>query len=141
MTGTEILLIVTTTTLITLTLMLLILAMLRNMRGGETKSGAVLKHESLAAHYRPMLRLLDESDCGFMAAQLEGKASLRRLRAERRSLFRLYLRELRADHARIVRAIRELLVQSEIDRPDLCQALHRCQFLFALAMASINYKL
>jgi hypothetical protein len=56
-------------------------------------------------------------------------------------LFRVYLRNLGADHARIVGAIRDLLVQSQLDRPDLAKALFRCQLMFALAMISVEFKL
>jgi hypothetical protein len=56
-------------------------------------------------------------------------------------LFRVYLRNLGGDHARIVGAIRDLLVQSQLDRPDLAMALYRCQCLFALAMISVEFKL
>jgi hypothetical protein len=48
---------------------------------------------------------------------------------------------LAADHARIVGAIRELLAQSDLDRPDLAKALYRCQFVFALAMLSVEWNL
>lgn len=91
--------------------------------------------------YRPMLRLLDESDFGLVAGFRGHSRQLRRFQAERRSIFRCYLRELRGDHGRIMGAIRYLFVESQIDRPDLAVAMYRCQFMFALAMASIEFKL
>jgi hypothetical protein len=101
----------------------------------------ILSHDSLSDRYRPMFRLLDESDCEFIAAGFPGSSELRRFRAERRSLFRVYLRNLGADHARIVGAIRNLLVESQLDRPDLVKLLYRCQFMFTLAMVSVEFKL
>lgn len=94
------------------------------------------KPDFSAAYYRPMLRLLDESDWGLVDSR-----ERRRFQAERRSIFRGYLRELRADHGRIIEAMRNLLVESQIDRPDLAVAMLRCQFMFGLAMLSIEFKL
>src|ERR1039458_2613187 len=92
--------------------------------------------------YRPMFRLLDDSDCEFIITESPAHSHiLGRFRAERRSLFRVYLRNLGADHARIVAAIRNLLIESDLDRPDLAKALCRCQLMFALAMVSIEFKL
>jgi hypothetical protein len=119
----------------------LVFMVLQKLQSDSTVPAAVLTQECLAARYRPMFRLLDESDCGFVASGFPGNTNLRRFRAERRSLFRVYLRNLGADHARIVGAIRDLLVDSHLDRPDLAKALYRCQFMFALAMISVEFKL
>ncbi|HEY3836035.1 MAG TPA: hypothetical protein VGL72_05670 [Bryobacteraceae bacterium] len=119
----------------------LVFMVLQKIQADDSLPTEILSQESLSARYRPMFRLLDESDCGFIASELAGKTSLRHFRAERRSLFRVYLRNLGADHARIVSAIRDLLVASQQDRPDLAKALFRCQFMFALAMASVECKL
>ena len=114
---------------------------LQKIQTDNSVPAEVLSQDCLAARYRPMYRLLDESDCGFIATGFPGSTSLRRFRAERRSLFRVYLRNLGADHARIVGAIREMMVQSQLDRPDLAKALYRCQLMFALAMISVEFKL
>jgi len=115
--------------------------MLQKTQTDNSVRAEVLSQECLTARYRPMFRLLDESDCGFIASGFPGNANMRRFRAERRSLFRVYLRNLGADHARIVGAIRDLLVASQLDRPDLAKALYRCQLMFALAMISVEFKL
>jgi len=86
-------------------------------------------------------RLLDKSDCEFLHSGVRGRTQLRSFRAERRSLFRVYLRDLAADHTRILTAMRNLLVEYNLDRPDLAKALYRCQFMFALAMVSIEFNL
>jgi hypothetical protein len=114
---------------------------LQKIQTDNSVPAEILSQDCLAARYRPMYRLLDESDCGFVSAGFPGSSTLRRFRAERRSLFRVYLRNLGADHGRIVGAIRDLLVQSQMDRPDLAKALYRCQFMFALAMISVEFKL
>jgi hypothetical protein len=118
-----------------------VLMVLHNIRTDRSVPAEILSQESLIERYRPMFRLLDESDCEFIAAGFPGTSELRRFRAERRSLFRVYLQNLGADHARIVGAIRELLVHSQLDRPDLAKALYRCQCMFALAMISVEFKL
>jgi hypothetical protein len=118
-----------------------LLMVLRKIQTGNSVSGEVVQEYS-AERYRPLFRLLDESDSDFIRAGLpEQSRKLRRFRAGRRSLFRVYLRDLGADHSRIVGAIRQLLVDSQVDRPDLAIALYRCQFMFRLAMASIEFKL
>jgi hypothetical protein len=114
---------------------------LQKIQADTTVPAEILSQDCLIARYRPMFRLLDESDCGFVAAGFPGNTSLRRFRAERRSLFRVYLRNLGADHSRIVGAIRDLLVESQLDRPDLAKALYRCQLMFALAMIAVEFKL
>jgi hypothetical protein len=118
-----------------------VLMVLQKIQADNSVPAEILSQDCLAARYRPMFRLLDESDCGFIAAGFPGSSNLRRFRAERRSLFRVYLNNLGADHARIVGAIRNLLVQSQLDRPDLAKALFRCQLMFALAMISVEFKL
>ncbi len=109
----------------------------------DTSISAEVSQERSADHYRPMFRLFDESNFEyFIPAGYPRRARLlRRFRAERRSLFRIYLCDLRADHARIVTAIRSLLIESQVDRPDLAITLYRCQFTFALAIVSIEFKL
>jgi hypothetical protein len=119
----------------------LVLMVLKKIQSDNSVPAEILSQDCLAARYRPMLRLLDESDCGFVASGFPGKSNVRRFRAERRELFRVYLNNLGADHGRIVGAIRELLVQSQLDRPDLAKALYRCQLMFALAMISVEFKL
>lgn len=101
----------------------------------------MLSQDSLLDRYRPMFRLLDESDCELVASGIPSGVELRRFRAERRSLFRVYLRNLGADHARIVEAMRNLLVESQMDRPDLVKLLYRCQIMFRVAMMSVEFKL
>jgi len=119
----------------------LVFMVLQKIQTDNTVPAELLSQDSLGARYRPMFRLLDESDCGFIASGFPGSSNLRRFRAERRSLFRVYLRNLGADHARIVGAIRDLLVESQLDRPDLAKALYRCQLMFAMAMIMVEFKL
>jgi len=114
---------------------------LKKTQAGDPDPAEILSPECLLERYRPMFRLLDESDCEFIASGFPGGSELRRFRAERRSLFRIYLRDLGVDHSRIVDGIRDLLIRSQLDRPDLAKALYRCQWRFASAMISVESKL
>jgi hypothetical protein len=88
--------------------------------------------------YRPMLRLLSNDDLAFVAA--DGKLK-RKLRAKRRELFRSYLRCLTRDYARLLAGVRHVMVQSEIDRPELARALAKNRMLFALAVCKVEFRL
>jgi hypothetical protein len=133
--------IITTVAAFSLMALAVVLMVLQKIQTDDSVPAEILSQDCLTARYRPMFRLLDESDCGFVATGFPGNSNLRRFRAERRKLFRVYLRNLGDDHARIVGAIRNLLVDSELDRPDLAKALYRCQLMFSLAMLSVEFKL
>lgn len=136
------LLLLSTTAAFFLMALFAVFMVLQKIRTDDSVPAELLSQDCPAARYRPMFRLLDESDCGFIAAGYPGDAHLlRRFRAERRSLFRIYLRNLGKDHAMIVGAIRTMIVESQLDRPDLAKALYRCQLMFTLAMFSVEFKL
>src|SRR4051812_9892186 len=76
------------------------------------------------AKYRPMLRLLSEDDYEFLASQAgyQGKIASQ-LRAERRKVFRAYLRNLVRDFYRLHQVAKMMALCSAQDRPDLTTAL------------------
>lgn len=88
--------------------------------------------------YRPMLRLLSEEDIEAAAAAPQ---LMRKLRAQRRQIFRAYLRCLSKDYSRLMGGVRWVMVNSNIDRPDLAGLLSRQSRTFALAMCRIEWKL
>ncbi len=91
-----------------------------------------------ADRYRPMVRLLSDDDLAFVGFN----SKLRKdLRASRRKLFRGYLRCLTKDYAALLAGVREAMVRSGVDRPDLARALARNRVLFALAMCRIEFRL
>jgi hypothetical protein len=94
--------------------------------------------QNLAGRYQPMLRLLSDADLKFGA---QNATSLRTLRAERRRILRSYLACLSKDYASLLAAIRKVMVQSGVDRPDLARALAKNRTLFALAMCKIEFRL
>ena len=95
-----------------------------------------------AARYRPMQRLLHEEDYSFLAS-LPGcdRRLLRRLRGQRRKLFRRYLACLTRDFSRVCGAIRMLMVCSAQDRPDLAIILYKQQALFAVGLLTVQWHL
>jgi len=92
-----------------------------------------------AARYRPMQRLLQKEDYAFLAGQPGcDTAMLRRLRSQRRKLFRRYLSSLTLDFSRVCGAIRLLIVCSAQDRPDLAMVLYKQQALFAWGLLTVH---
>ena len=92
--------------------------------------------------YRPMERLLREEDLRFLSAQPGYSPRLgRRFRAERRRVFRGYLRSLRADFARAALTFQTLIVHSAEDRADLAAGLVRQRMLFAVGMLAVEGRL
>jgi hypothetical protein len=91
-----------------------------------------------ADRYRPMLRLLSDGDLAFVAADRKLQHSLR---AQRRKLFRGYLQCLAKDYASLLAGVRDAMVRSGADRPDLARALVRNRLLFAIAMCKVEFRL
>jgi hypothetical protein len=92
--------------------------------------------------YRPMERLLDESDFEFLASQPGYTPSLgRRLRSERRKIFRSYLRCMKKDFDRICLAFNLVMVHSAQDRSELAGMLMKQRVRFALSMLAVQGRL
>ena len=91
-----------------------------------------------ADRYRPMLRLLSDGDLDFASSNpvLRG-----RIRAQRRQMFRGYLRCLTKDYARLLSGLRRMMVESGEDRPDLAKALAKNRLMFAVALCKIEIHL
>jgi len=93
---------------------------------------------NVVGRYRPMLRLLSSDDLSMAA----GNPKLyKALRAERQKLFRNYLTCLTKEYGRLLAGLRQVMVQSRIDRPDLARALAKNRILFALAICRIEVRL
>jgi hypothetical protein len=94
------------------------------------------------ARYRPMERLLDEEDFRFLASQPGfEKRMLRRIRSERRRVFRGYLAGLSRDFSLVGAALRLMTMYSAQDRPDLAGILYKQQALFAFGMLAVQWRL
>ncbi|MGH9632120.1 MAG: hypothetical protein ACRD7E_27765 [Bryobacteraceae bacterium] len=98
--------------------------------------------EFSVAKYRPMLRLLAEEDYGFLSEQVGYQSKIsRKLRAERRKIFRAYLRNLTADFHRLHLSARMMLVYAPDDRPEVAAALMKQRMLFVAAVLSVEARL
>ena len=104
------------------------------LRSSETTGSLPLA----ADRYRPMLRLLSNADLAFVSADSNLQ---RKLRAKRRELFRGYLRCLTRDYGILLAGIRQAMVQSGVDRPDLARALAKNRVLFAIAICKVELRL
>lgn len=94
-----------------------------------------------AARYRPMLRLLAEDDYEFLLAVSKDPAVVKRLRAERRRIFRMYLNNLVRDFSRLHRAARVLVLEAEEERSDVAERLIRIRLNFVLAVFAVRCRL
>jgi len=94
------------------------------------------------ARYRPMERLLSEEDYRFLASQPGiDKRALRRIRGERRKIFRGYLACLSHDFALVGATLRLMMTYSAQDRPELAGILYKQQVLFAVGMLGVQWRL
>jgi hypothetical protein len=92
--------------------------------------------------YRPMLRLLSERDFEYLALQSGFTPDIaKRLRQERRRIFRAYLRNITRDFNRLHSAARELVAQAPEDRSALASALMTYQLTFVCAMVGVHCRL
>jgi hypothetical protein len=92
--------------------------------------------------YKAMERLLDEPDRQFLSSQPRfNRTAEKKFRATRVRLFRGYAHQLAEDFNRICKAVKIMMVQSHVDRPDLAGLLLKQQFTFAFAMMTVEGKL
>src|SRR4051812_21830059 len=98
--------------------------------------------EFSVAKYRPMLRLLAQEDYEFLSSQAGYKPDIaKKLRKERRRIFRAYLDNLVRDFHRLQLSAKMLVVNAEVDREDLVSKLMMQRLNFSLAVAMIEVRL
>jgi hypothetical protein len=91
--------------------------------------------DNMALRYRPMERLLDEGDIRFLASRPDyDPRTARRLRAERRRIFRAYLRHMQRDFNRVSTALHAVLLEAGQDRPELARELFNLQLTFSMSL-------
>lgn len=101
-----------------------------------------LSGDAIADHYRPLGRLLQNTDWKYLSSQpgmTQGR--IRQFRAQRRKLFRQYLSNLVADFGSLCFLVRAMMVQSSVDRPDLHRSLSRIRNTFYMAVLSVHFRL
>lgn len=127
-----------------LAVVLVFLALFRRLvtRGGATEPDLAWSSEFSVAKYRPMERLFLEEDYDFLAAQPGFHPRIsRKLQAERRRVFRHYLRCLRRDFDRLSTTAKLLLLQAQEDQPELAHGLLKQRFTFSCAMYMVQCRL
>ena len=94
------------------------------------------------AKYRPMERLFLEEDYDFLAAQPGFHPRIsRKLQAERRRVFRHYLRCLRRDFDRLSNTAKLLMLHAPQDQPELARSIVRQRLVFSYAIAVVEFRL
>jgi hypothetical protein len=92
--------------------------------------------------YRPMLRLLQETDFRFLCSQQGCTPQMaRRLRRQRVHAFRGYLDMLQADFDRVAAALRLILAHSSYDRPELASLLFQRRMMFAVTLLGVQFRI
>jgi hypothetical protein len=94
------------------------------------------------SRYKAMERLLDETDRQFLSSYPKfNSGGEKKFRAVRVKIFRGYMQQLSEDFGRICKAVKVLMVHSQVDRPDLAGVLLKQQFTFSIAMMQVEVKL
>ncbi len=127
-----------------LAVVLVFLALFRRLvgRGRATEPDLAWSSEFSIAKYRPMERLFLEEDYDFLAAQPGFHPRIsRKLQAERRRVFRHYLRCLRRDFDRLSTTAKLLLLEAQQDQPELARSLVRQRMMFSLALTMVQLRL
>ena len=94
------------------------------------------------AKYRPMERLLTDVDFNFVGSQPWCSLKMvKRLRAQRRHILRMYLRCLDRDFHRLCDGLRMVMLSSTQDRPDLAVALFKQRVSFTIGLALVRLRI
>jgi len=94
------------------------------------------------ARYRAMERLLDESDQDFLHAQPGVSRKVeKKFRRARVTLFRAYMHQLSEDFHRVCKALKILMVHSQVERHDLAGLIMKQQCQFTVTMMSTHVRL
>jgi hypothetical protein len=100
-------------------------------RVDENESAAEWLNEFSIESYRPMERLFNEADYSFLAEQPGYHPGIaKKLRTERKKIFRAYLRQLAGDFHRLVHVANLMMVYSGEDRSDLARNIFRLRVKF-----------
>lgn len=100
-------------------------------RVDDNESAAEWLSEFSIETYRPMERMFNEADYEFLAEQPGYHPGIaKKLRAERKQIFRAYLRQLVGDFHRLVHVANLMMVYSGEDRSDLARSIFRLRLNF-----------
>jgi hypothetical protein len=92
--------------------------------------------------YAPMERLLDRNDLAFLASQPGYRPEIgKRLMAERRKIFRAYLRLLVRDFNQLIGIGKLMVVYSNLDQQEFARSLGRQQVKFYARVCALQVQL
>jgi hypothetical protein len=111
---------------------LIFLTKYRTLRAAELARAARLID---VTRYQPMQRLLSTSDLALVAGD---KELTKLLRKRRYKVFRSYLRCLTKDYGALLGGVRLMMVQSQVDRPDLAGLLFKGELRFSVSLCKIE---
>jgi hypothetical protein len=118
------------------------LAWIRVKRYRSVASTETGRESFSADRYEPMKRLLSEEDFEFLKNKPGVQpAMIRRLRAERRKIFRAYLCELASDFNRLHREARLMLANAPEEYSDLVGVVMATKVKFWSALAGVEVRL
>jgi len=111
-------------------------------RPGQTTCSLEWLDSFSLENYAPMQRLLDGGDIEFLSSQPGYRPEIgKRLMAERRKIFRGYLRLLVLDFNQLIGLGKLMVVYAAEDRAELARALWRHQISFYFAVFAVQCKL
>ena len=90
---------------------------------------------------RPIERLLSPAEFDYLRSRGMSKARIGELRAQRRKLFRMYLRRLTDEFNGVHAALRAVMVTSTVDRADLAKELAQQRVLFYRHLIGVEMRL
>ena len=90
--------------------------------------------------YRVMEQLLDEADQNLAACRGDREAE-HKFRHQRVRILHGYMQQLAEDFNSICKATKVLMVNSEVDRPDIAGSLMKQQLLFSFLLMLVELKL
>ena len=97
---------------------------------------------SIAQFYRPMERLLADEDFQYVSTRPDvGPGVLKQMRADRRRIFRLYLRSISADFSDLTGRLRAIMVDSPHSREDLAATILKSRVFFVATLVLIEGRL
>lgn len=91
--------------------------------------------------YLPLRRLLDPADFEYMRQRGVSELKIKKLRVERRKIYRLFLRNLAHDFDHVHRRVSLMLIQSHIDRPELATELATEKLTFYRNLVQVEFRL
>jgi len=91
--------------------------------------------------YRPIHRLLDSADFDYLRRKGISEPKIRKLRVERRKIYRLCLRSLARDFNQVHQMLSFIVVQSGADRADLAAELAKQRLVFYRNLLLVELRL